>query len=574
MNKNLTTIIGSIALLLGGLVSATAQNMYDAINFSKNEYYGTARTISLGGAVTALGGDLGSVGINPAGSAVATYSQIEITPGLSISSVKSSFLSGEDKAKGSQFTIPNVGFSYVHRSGRERGVKNWSIGIIYNRTTQYNYSTDVRGVNSLTSKTAEVASAARGFSDDQLGAYNSFDGNIPWDILTAYQGGLIGSYQDGTYAGITEAIAPNGMYSYLPGELFQNSQTRKKGSKSDLIINFALNVSDKVYVGLNVGVPTMRYKYTESFYESALDPSQFGIIFNGPNEQYQTNFVSSAFGYNYSAKASGIYAKLGVIVVPVKGLRIGAAIQTPTSMYVKEDWRYDAAARFENNYFDDSSSSPTGSYKYHLRTPYSFNAGLAYTFGKVGLVSVDYELTDFSAMKFSSYDDDDYYEYDYGVAYDEFADVNNAMRKFAGLSHQLRIGLELKPLPMFAIRAGYSLSTSPERYWSNNTGDVAVTYNDYLADYDSYWSHKKILNQGSYYKDKTHSVSFGLGYSSSRSFYADIAVRWTKYPDAVFAPYYDYPNYDANGGTRDALSPLVYNKISRWMAVITVGWRF
>ena len=66
--------------LLGCCLAAGAQNMYDAINLSEVNYFGTARSMALGNAVTAVGGDLGTVNINPAGSAVAGYSQFTISP--------------------------------------------------------------------------------------------------------------------------------------------------------------------------------------------------------------------------------------------------------------------------------------------------------------------------------------------------------------------------------------------------------------------------------------------------------------------------------------------------------------
>ena len=56
-------------VLLGAAVAAGAQTMYDAMNYSQNNYYGTARSMALGNAVTAVGGDLGTIG-----SAVAGYS--------------------------------------------------------------------------------------------------------------------------------------------------------------------------------------------------------------------------------------------------------------------------------------------------------------------------------------------------------------------------------------------------------------------------------------------------------------------------------------------------------------------
>lgn len=52
------------------------QTAYDAQLFSENNYEGTARSVAMGNAFTALGGDLGGISINPAGSAVSPYSQL------------------------------------------------------------------------------------------------------------------------------------------------------------------------------------------------------------------------------------------------------------------------------------------------------------------------------------------------------------------------------------------------------------------------------------------------------------------------------------------------------------------
>ena len=81
--------------ILMALVAASgyAQTAYSALMLSENDYEGTARTAAMGNAFTALGGDLGAVSINPASSAVATYSQFSITPGLSIFSSTASGVS-------------------------------------------------------------------------------------------------------------------------------------------------------------------------------------------------------------------------------------------------------------------------------------------------------------------------------------------------------------------------------------------------------------------------------------------------------------------------------------------------
>ena len=62
-----------IIFLLIGIVSfhfSNAQSTIDALRYSNENIQGTARFNSLGGAFGALGGDISSIDINPAGSSV------------------------------------------------------------------------------------------------------------------------------------------------------------------------------------------------------------------------------------------------------------------------------------------------------------------------------------------------------------------------------------------------------------------------------------------------------------------------------------------------------------------------
>ena len=176
--------------LLAVSAGASAQNMYDAINLSRNVYFGTARSMALGNAVTALGGDLGTVGINPAGSAVASYGQLTITPGIMVSSVASEYSSGDDW-NGNWSTMrkaimPNWGLSASFSTGRSKGLKSFVVAVTSNYTNQYLNYFNIYGTNSQTSKMAEFAAAAEGYNEGVLDNYNSFENsNVPWDILTA-----------------------------------------------------------------------------------------------------------------------------------------------------------------------------------------------------------------------------------------------------------------------------------------------------------------------------------------------------------------------------------------------------
>ena len=146
---------------------AYAQDIQDARRYSFNDYQGTARSIAMGNAFTALGGDLGSIGINPAGSAVNSYSQFTITPSLSIAGIETTFdpapgLYGENQAFKTNTTktkmmMPNIGFVVNWKPNDISGIKTVSFGLVGNMVANYNGKIDGRGVNAETSLLGEKA---------------------------------------------------------------------------------------------------------------------------------------------------------------------------------------------------------------------------------------------------------------------------------------------------------------------------------------------------------------------------------------------------------------------------------
>lgn len=556
-----------------------AQNMYDAMRFSQNNYTGTARTLGMGNAVTAVGGDLGSIGINPAGSAVARYGQFTLTGGLSISATGSSFspegdLSYGPVARNSRVrgALPNVGVSMVLETGRKVGMKRMTFAVVANRTDTYNVKTDVSGINSRSSKVAELANGAFGYDESALSRYSSFDNSdISWDLLTAYQGGMFGGFGvPGEYVGVTETISSDGKYHYLSGPLHQTSYTSQIGSKTDVILNFGADFNDNLFLGVNLGLPFGNYEYTDSFYENPVNKDEFPISFVEKDRIVDTYFRSATFDYRYVASMRGVYLKLGAIYMPTRNLRVGLAFQTPTAMTVSETWQYGAYSSFDNSGYNATSTSPVGDYSYMLRTPYIANVGVAYTFGQLGLLSVDYEFSDFSIMKFSELGRRNY---SITSGSNPFTALNETNKLFAGGSHKLRIGAEFKPVPLISLRAGFNLTTTPEKHWTNNEGED-VTSSDYMSDYEYYKGRTLTLVSSKFYKDNTYAFTLGAGYSSPRSFYADFAVRFSKYPTTTYSPYYDYNGCDKLGYEEYLTSARIKSSIGLWDAHITLGWRF
>ena len=509
-----------------------AQNEYDALRYSTNNYYGTARSIAVGNAMTAVGGDLGAIGLNPAGSAVSGYSQFTLTPNVSLVATQATYdavpgktgsvLSTRDSW--SRFSMPNFGMVFNFDLHRRSGIRNISLGFIGNATSNFLDRMAAEGDNSATSFLGQLAAATTGIPTSQLESYNS---SAPWNSVIGYNTDMISAYGSGDtdYIGATEKLY--GDEITLAGPLSQRYGRQSSGNKYDLLFNAGMNISDVLYIGANLGLVSIDYSTNTYFKEAALDPNQFGI-------EYADGFVSYFDNMRYrqhiDATGSGIYGKLGFIVRPVGGLRIGAAFQTPTSNFITEHWVYSGDITFSDR--SNSETSPEGSFEYRLTSPWRFNAGVAYTFGAMGFLSADYEMCDYSRMRFREVGTNDDSEFSY---------ENSNILNYMGMSHMLRLGAEMKVVPEVALRAGYNLTTTPERYLDTVGNKIAPSAS-------------------------RHAISFGFGYSSKGSFFADFACRGNFLPKEYIYPYDNYID-----GTD---SPEIMNKMQLWDIVATFGWRF
>ena len=187
MKRILVTIIAFAAISF----AAGAQDMYYAEMLSRNNYYGTARSVALGNAMTALGGDLGSIGINPAGSAVAPYGQLTITPGVLISSSGASYSPDGSEVFGKafrtshpKFNLPNLGLTMVMYSDSRSAVDYVTMGVVANTSNTFLNYTTAHGENSATSFLGSLAAGARGTD------YS----NLPRDLYSAYAANQIGEF--------------------------------------------------------------------------------------------------------------------------------------------------------------------------------------------------------------------------------------------------------------------------------------------------------------------------------------------------------------------------------------------
>lgn len=544
--------------------SAAAQTWQDALLFSENNYSGTARGVGMGNALTAIGGDAGSLIFNPAGSATASYSQFMITPGITFSFTNTQASADNLEAyKGesvgntfARMKLPNIGIVLNMETGRRSGLRRMSFGFVVNSTNNFTGRFKTAGVNGDNSYAASLASSADGYAENVMANENWYFSGDPtrmpaWVDMTGYRSGMFNgvSGRDGAYVALTEIIDEDGNFR-LAAPVYQQYGQQSYGAKTDAILNFAMDFSDRLYVGANLGITALRYNLSEFWSEMPENPADFPTIRYSDGTTAQ--FESLRMNRKYRLNGNGLYLKVGALWRPVDGLRVAAAVQTPTILNLTERYGYSGEVTMSGK-FQSSASSPEDEWIYALVSPFRANVGVAYTFGGKAVLSADYEFVHYGQARFKSRTSD--YEYSVG----NFSDVNLDIKDLLGPSHQLRVGAEFKINSDFSLRTGYNLTTGAQRNYLD--GNIAVP-----------------LSSEARLAQLKHSVSAGVGYSFG-SLFIDAAVRARFVPVDYVIPYNYYyaPNASQfyNKVVDDAiLTPEIMVKSTLVDALVTLGWRF
>lgn len=443
--KKITTILFSILLTTG----LNAQTAGEALTFSQQHYEGTARSLAMGNAFTAIGGDLGAIAINPASSAIYRYSQISLTPSFITSNGETAY--GDDNLKNissdsfTRMAMSNLGFVMAFDTGKYSGLLNYNFGVTLNRTNSFN---SIMTAYCRTDKSSLLGSIASGLSGVHVSALESTDSydafynnNLSWPEVLAWETYLLANTPDSDYdyIGSTENIYDNSIIE-LGGELEQNYYRKIHGGTNTFSFNFGGNISDLFYVGANLNLMSLTYELNETYGESAVNSRDF-----------QDGFESMTSTYWQRSNGSGVNFQVGAIVTPIPGLRLGASFTSPTWYDMTDNWQRNMTSSFVNgNYYD--VDSPVGAYNYQVKTPMRWSVGAAFTFSDIALISADYESVNYSKIAMA----------DNSGNKDVFSEENNEITRYFKRSDILRLGTEVWPLKFMALRLGYNYYSSPD----------------------------------------------------------------------------------------------------------------
>ncbi|MDT3402514.1 OmpP1/FadL family transporter [Mucilaginibacter terrae] len=452
-----------IKYLLGAFaIVAFAQNTYaqyvqDAIRFSTFQPGATSRIRAIGNAGTAIGGDLSSIGNNPAGLGFFTKSEFSFTPEYNGSNVKSSYLGNNMKDTRNAVNLSNASIVFHSRinsprgADKSKGLLSFNFGVGYNRTNNFYENVSYggqNGANNIGNYYANLANAnhIQGDTRPQEGTLED----------VAYGQSLIDLYNNNT-------TPPTNSYrSNTVGAVGQLSNAMRTGGQSEFNLAFGLNSSNKFYFGAALGISSLRYNSINTFTETGTA----NILVNG-------NPVNTPFNSSYiqdqTTSGNGFNIKLGMIVRPVDELRIGVTYTSPTWYNIDDTYSERINTRFSNsNLLSDGQNYP---FTYNLRTPQKLGAGLAYFIGKYGFITGDIDYLDYSSARLS-------YNGDSG----DNSDIRMGYRSVINT----RFGAEARVVDNFFLRGGYSIQGSPLKTGGTDiktaSGGFGYRFQNYFID--------------------------------------------------------------------------------------------
>ncbi len=456
-----------VAMIIASSLSVQAQNEIDALRFSQTTITGTARSLGLAGATSAMGADLSAATLNPAGLGFYRRSDFVFTPTLRNIKSDGEFLDGMGSASRSNFGLSSLGIAangtvYTgygrDRRAAERGLLKYTIAFGFNQIENFYRETDVTGYNPYSSITDRYAELANGIQPANLDP-NSFAG-LAWD---AFAIDVEETPAFDTYFG-----AGTG------GEVAQRYRLTESGRRNEWYIAGGGNIDNFLFIGLGIGIQSLRYDQRFRFEETDVNDLHQNYIFD-PNGGIPLEFPFNSLTQEerLMVRGTGINGKLGVIVRPTDQLRIGIGLQTPT--YISLTDEFDLAMDHNHNLdvnllqvsdrdTTTSVTTPRSQSEYAVTTPYRVNIGAMYLFGKRGFLTADLEVVDYTAARLKS----GYVETD--PAYYDFAFENDQIQDLFKMGVNLRVGGEVR-LDIVRARAGFGL-------YGAALGDEARQYED------------------------------------------------------------------------------------------------
>lgn len=507
-------IFFSACLLSLFMAHAHAQETYENTKLIDNDLNGTARYVGMGGAMEALGADISVINSNPAGIGLFRRSSGSVSFGLVSQDGASSFKYGNK----TNASFDQAGFVYSMRDGRRTFI---NFGFNYHKSKNFDYILN-------------AASGLNGASQHKLSYMKALANENNLDKTSSGWRGKFAytSQLDNLYYNTLMMTSSDGFF-YNDASRYELGRA-ETGYIGEYDFNTSVNVNDRVYLGVTIGIHDVHYTGHSLYNEALVNLNNLTAGDITVNDERRI----TGTGYN---------ASFGIIFRPVDAspFRIGLSVSTPTLYdlktsnytYLINNTKADGGGKLQGDYPNYTTGE---SYEFKLFTPWKFGVSLGHTVGNYLALGASYEYADYSRLDTRV---NDGYDVDYwGDVYEHSSSdepMNRHTRETLKAVSTLKIGAEAKVMPNLAVRAGYNY-VSPmfkkEGYKDGNIDSYGSNYSS-ATDYTNW--------------EATNRYTVGVGYTLGKMSF-DLAYQYAQ-TNGKFHPFadsyldYTYPGQDSNG---------------------------
>lgn len=422
MKKQLLTIAICVIAWTG-----FAQNEDDALRYSEVYFGGTARNMSMAGALSALGGDYSNVLTNPAGLARFKKSNFSATVNVENPRAASDYYGSVTNESGLGLNWSNL--SYIKAYNLDPNKRNnWygvTMGMGLNRTRSFHERFTYSGTSD-TSIVQSFINQAWGTPDSML--YNTFPfgAGLAWDV----------------YAIDPHPFNPNEYVSGLQAaSVNQTREVIRKGGMTEFNFSMSGNYANKLFIGGSLNGTWARY--SESFTHVETSNAPDSIWLNGLT--YTGDLDVKGWGFN---------ARVGMIFLPVDWMRVGLAVQTPTFFRLGDFWTNNMYTDTDTGpIYEDGEYIPTGNFDYKVRTPFRASGSLGFVLKKLGSIGAEVEYVDYSGANLASRR--------FSPSPYPFTTENQQIDNLYRPVLNYKVGVEGRITPQFYLRGGFAYYQSP-----------------------------------------------------------------------------------------------------------------
>lgn len=407
-------------ILFSTSLNSFSQNEADVVRYLNVTPSGTSRFSSMAGSFGALGGDLTTISINPAGSGIYRKSELGITPGFTFNNVTSKVEGSSESVSKNKFVFTNAGYVRAKVTEENRSLY-LNFAITYNKTADFNRNSSVSFFNDQSSMLFAFTDRASGTPVEDLST------NVPFSSYLAYEAYLIDEDPDLVNGYLTQP-----RYEESFSGVNQSNTSEEKGYMGNLSVNSSIAIDEKVFLGVSLSLITGSYEIINNFVETTIVDSLL-------LDKY-------TFNYSQQTEISGGKFDIGIIVKPEKWLRLGLAWHLSHKISLSDDFNTLVRSQWKDGEMY-SIDSPDGFIEYKLRNPGKVILSIGLVSGFKGMLNIDVEFMNLSKAEILS---------------DEFDFTNENLKISESLKRTInaRIGGEIWA-GMFNFRAGYAYSQNP-----------------------------------------------------------------------------------------------------------------